>query len=143
MTPSPHSQDHERLKVLAMLHYVVAGLVVALSLLALIFVVIGAIALVSPATFTTGDSDLPPVATGLIFLIVGVGLLLYGLGLAIALVISGRCLGKHRHYWFSVVVACGALTFTPLGTLLGVATLVVLLQDSVRSLYGVSLSARQ
>jgi hypothetical protein len=52
-------------------------------------------------------------------------------------------LGKHRHYWFSVVVACGALTFTPLGTLLGVATLVVLLQDSVRSLYGVSLGARQ
>jgi hypothetical protein len=40
-------------------------------------------------------------------------------------------------------VACGALTFTPLGTLLGVATLVVLLQDSVRSLYGVSLGARQ
>ncbi len=140
MTLSPHSQDHERLKVLAMLHYVVAGLVLAQSLFALIFVVIGALALFSPAAFTPDNSILALVATGLTFLAIGVGLLLYGLVLAIAMIISGRCLGRHQHYWFSFAVACGALLFTPLGTALGIATLVVLLQDSVRQLYGVPLS---
>jgi hypothetical protein len=138
MTLSPPSQDHERLKVLAMLHYVVAGLVLAQSLFALIFVVIGALALVSPAAVPPEGSVLTLLATGLTFLAIGLGLLLYGLALAIAMIISGRCLSKHQHYWFSFAVACGALLFTPLGTALGIATLVVLLQNSVRQLYGMS-----
>ena len=134
-------EDIERLRVLAMLHYLVAGLVLAFSLLALGFVAIGLAALVAPGSLASGDSDLPSAAFGLMFLAIGVGLLLYGLVLAIALIVSGRCLSKQRHYWFSVVVACGALTFTPLGTLLGVATLVLLLQTSVRDLYGIHLDA--
>jgi hypothetical protein len=102
-------------------------------------VAIGVAALVAPGSLVSGDSELPPAAFGLLFLAIGVGLFVYGLVLAIALIYSGRCLGKRKHYWFSVVVACGALTFTPLGTLLGVATLVVLLQTTVRELYGISL----
>jgi hypothetical protein len=131
-------EDIERLRVLAMLHYVVAGLVLAFSLLPLGFVAIGLAGLVAPESLVSGDSELPPAALGLVFLAIGVGLFVYGLILAIALIVSGRYLGKQRHYWFSVVVACGALTFTPLGTLLGVATLVVLLQTSVRELYGIT-----
>jgi len=37
-----------------------------------------------------------------------------------------------------VVIACVALLFTPIGTVLGLITLVILLQDSVRELYGVN-----
>ncbi|MBE9156172.1 hypothetical protein IQ265_04910 [Nodosilinea sp. LEGE 06152] len=142
MTPLPPSQDIERLKVLAMLHYVVAGLVLALALLPLVFVAIGGVVLLAPESMTSGDSELPPLAAGLIFLAIGLALFVYGLVLAIALVVSGGCLRRHKHYWFSVVVACGALTFTPLGTVLGVATLAVLVQESVRELYGVASNCR-
>ncbi|MGG6242046.1 hypothetical protein ACQ4N7_25795 [Nodosilinea sp. AN01ver1] len=137
MTSLPPSQDIERLKVLAMLHYVVAGLVLALALLPLVFVAIGGVVLLAPESMTSGDSELPPFAAGLIFLAIGLALFVYGLVLAIALIVSGGCLRRHKHYWFSVVVACGALTFTPLGTVLGVATLAVLVQESVRELYGI------
>ena len=137
MTTLPPSQDIERLKVLAMLHYVVAGLVLAFALLPLVFVAIGSVVLLAPDSMTSGDSELPPLAAGLIFLAIGLALFVYGLVLAIALIVSGGCLRRHKHYWFSVVVACGALTFTPLGTVLGVATLAVLVQESVRELYGI------
>jgi hypothetical protein len=120
-----------------MLHYVVAGLVLAFAVVPLVFVAIGGVALFAPETLVSGDGELPPLALGLIFFALGLGLFLYGLTLAIALIISGGCLRTHRHYWFSVVVACGALLFTPLGTVLGVATLAVLLQTSVRELYGI------
>lgn len=136
MTTLPPSQDIERLRVLAMLHYVVAGLVLAFALLPLVFVAIGGVVLWAPESLASGDSDLPPFAAGLIFLAIGAALFVYGLALAIALIISGGCLRQRKHYWFSVVVACGALMFTPLGTVLGVATLAVLAQDSVRNLYG-------
>lgn len=142
MTTLPPSQDPrqdvERLRVLAMLHYVVAGLVLAFALLPLVFVAIGGVVLLAPESMVSGDSELPPFAAGLVFMAIGLALFLYGLVLAIALIISGGCLRRHKHYWFSFVVACGALLFTPLGTLLGLATLVVLLQESVRELYGVS-----
>ncbi|MEA5448678.1 hypothetical protein VB780_08885 [Leptolyngbya sp. CCNP1308] len=137
MASLPPSRDIERLRVLAMLHYVVAGLVLAVTLMSLIFVVAGGMVLLTPESVTSGDSELPPLAAGLIFVVIGGALFLYGLVLAIALIVSGGCLRRHKHYWFSVVVACGALLFTPLGTVLGVATLVVLLQESVRELYGI------
>ncbi|MGB3199829.1 MAG: hypothetical protein WBA99_02940 [Nodosilinea sp.] len=138
MTTLPPGQDIERLKVLAMLHYVVAGLVLALALLPLVFVAIGGVVLLAPETMTSGDSELPPVAAGLIFLAIGLALFVYGLVLAIALIISGGCLRRHKHYWFSVIVACGSLFFTPLGTVLGIATLAVLVQESVRTLYEIT-----
>lgn len=141
MTPLPPSQDIERLRVLSMLHYVVAGLVLAFALLPLVFVAIGGAVLLAPESLTSGDSELSPVAGGLIFLAIGASLFVYGLVLAIALIVSGGCLRRHKHYWFSVVVACGALTFTPLGTVLGVATLAVLVQESVRELYGITSSS--
>ncbi|PSR15712.1 hypothetical protein C8255_21645 [filamentous cyanobacterium CCP3] len=140
MTSLPPSQDIERLKVLAMLHYVVAGLVLALALLPLVFVAIGGVVLLAPESMTGGDSEVPPAAVGLIFVAIGLALFVYGLVLAIALIVSGGCLRRHKHYWLSVVVACGALTFTPLGTVLGVATLAVLVQEPVRALYGLESS---
>ncbi len=138
MTMLPSSQDVERLRVLAMLHYVVAGLVLAFALLPLVLVAIGGVVLLAPESLGSGDSELPPLAAGVIFLAIGLALFLFGLVLAIALIVSGGCLRRHKHYWFSVVVACGALIFTPLGTVLGIATLAVLVQESVRELYGIA-----
>ena len=137
--PGP-GQDLERLRVLAMLHYVVAGLVLAVSLLPLVFVAAGLAVMQAPVE--TASDQLPAWLAGAMFVVVGLALVLYGLVLAIALIISARCLRQHKHYWFSLVVGGGALLFAPLGTVLGVATLAVLLQESVRQLYGVAPSGK-
>lgn len=50
-------------------------------------------------------------------------------------VISGVCLRARKHRTFSLVVAGINCLHLPLGTVLGVFTIVVLLRDSVRELY--------
>ncbi|NMF86263.1 hypothetical protein [Nodosilinea sp. P-1105] len=137
-TRPSHAQDRERLKVLSIFHFIVAGLVLALSLFSLIFVAIGGAVLLDPASLGTTDNDPPAALAGVIFLVIGAAFLLYGFILAVALVLSGRWLRQQKHYWYSVVIACVALLFTPIGTVLGLITLVILLQDSVRELYGVN-----
>lgn len=50
-------------------------------------------------------------------------------------VISGFCLRARKHRTFSLVVAGINCLHLPLGTVLGVFTIVVLVRDSVRELY--------
>jgi hypothetical protein len=50
-------------------------------------------------------------------------------------VISGLCLRARKYRAFSLVVACVNCLHIPLGTVLGVFTIVVLVRDSVRELY--------
>lgn len=49
--------------------------------------------------------------------------------------ISGFCLRARKARTFSIVVACINCIYMPLGTALGVFTIVVLVRDSVRELY--------
>ncbi|MFM6408142.1 MAG: hypothetical protein ACKPGT_27195, partial [Microcystis sp.] len=55
---------------------------------------------------------------------------------AIATIVSGRFLKRRQRYWFSFVMACILCLFTPLGTILGVFTIIVLSRQSVKELYG-------
>ena len=58
--------------------------------------------------------------------------------LAVMLVLSGRSLLTHRSHSFCVKVAAIVCVFVPLGTALGVSTLLVLNRSSVRGLFGVN-----
>jgi hypothetical protein len=49
---------------------------------------------------------------------------------------SGICIRRRRHRMLSVVLACLACLNVPLGTMLGVFTLVMLTRPSVKALYG-------
>lgn len=60
---------------------------------------------------------------------------LWGVAMAILNVVSGYCLGRHRQRMFSMVVAGLNCLRLPLGTVLGVFTLMILTRDSVRQLY--------
>ncbi len=50
-------------------------------------------------------------------------------------VVSGWCLWKRKSRTFSLVVAAFNCVHMPIGTVLGVFTIVVLVRDSVRELY--------
>ncbi len=52
--------------------------------------------------------------------------------------ISGWCIARRRAWTFSVVVAGLDLLYLPLGTVLGIFTLIVLLRGSVSTLYAES-----
>lgn len=67
----------------------------------------------------------------------GIGLfgLIFGMSLAVALFLTGRWLAARKHPTFCFVVSCIQCINMPLGTLLGVFTIIVLNRPSVRALF--------
>src|SRR5262249_5603685 len=100
------NQDAEYLRLLAIFHYVVAGLAALFSLFPLIYTTIGAIFVfvARHRTLKPGD-ELPPEFLGWIFVGTGSFLFLLGIAMAICVLIAGRCLSRRKGYLFALVTA--------------------------------------
>ena len=135
ITSGQRKIDADHLKLLSIFHFVGAGL----ALLGILFLV-GHFAIFqaffSNPKMWQNQSQMPlPAEFFAIFkwfyLVFGLWFLASG-----ALnVISGFCLRAKKHRTFSLVVAGINCAHVPLGTVLGVFTIVVLIRDSVRELY--------
>lgn len=126
--------DEEHLKLLAIFHYVGGGLTAVFACLPLIHLGMGIVMLISPDFF--GDNGkLPPPFLAWMFVALGVIFFLLGEALAICMILAGRFLSHRSNYWFPFVVACVECMFVPVGTVLGVFTILVLARDSVKQLF--------
>ena len=130
------NQDKEHLRLLAIFHYIVAGLAALFSLFPLLYTTIGAI-FISVARHGTPKpgEELPPEFLGWIFVGVGSFLFLVGIAMAICILIAGRCLSRHRCYSFALVMACIECLFVPFGTILGVFTIIALSRESAKAFF--------
>ena len=128
------NQDQEHLRLLSIFHYVMAGLACLLPLFSLIYIGLGAAMLSGkmPSSSSSAHSD---VISGWIF--VGVGSVFFVMGLvgAILNIFAGRALAKRERRTLCLVVAGLNCLHMPLGTLLGVFTLIVLGRPSVQALF--------
>ncbi|MCD9029261.1 hypothetical protein LDO26_13745 [Luteimonas sp. BDR2-5] len=126
------SADADQLRLLSIFHYILGGLTALLALFPVIHLVIG-IALLGGHL---APDDAESRFVGALF--VGVAALFIGCGLVLAglLLYAGRCLATRRHHLFCTVVAGVSCALMPLGTVLGVFTLVVLLRPSVKASFG-------
>jgi len=130
------SQDREHLQMLAIFHYVVAGLAALFSFFPLLYTTVGAVFIFAArhGTAKPGE-DLPPEFLGWIFAVLGSLLFLIGIAMAICILIAGRSLALCKRYSFAFVMACIECLFIPFGTILGAFTIVVLSRESVRELF--------
>ena len=130
------NQDKEHLRLLAIFHYIVAGLAALFSFFPLLYTTIGAIFIfvARHGTAKPGE-ELPPEFLGWIFVGLGSFLFLLGITMAICILITGRCLSRFKCYSFTLVMACVECLFIPFGTILGVFTIIVLSRESVRALF--------
>ncbi len=132
------NKDLEHLRLLSIFHYVVGGLLAIIACIPFIHLSIG-IAFLSGAIpnppHRAGEPDFPVQMFGLLFTIIPAIFILLGWTLAICTIIAGRKLSKHKSYIFCFVIAAILCAFTPFGTVLGVFTILVLLRDSVKSLF--------
>ena len=133
-------QDEQHLKILSILHYVYAGLIAVGSLLGLLYVFIGIMFITSPPPTPPGQPP-PPTEFGWFFICIGGSVTLIGWIMAFFVALGGRFLGRRQHWVFCLVVACVVCLNMPLGTLLGVFTIIVLVRPTVKDLFG-SLPAR-
>lgn len=130
------NQDTEHLRLLAIFHYVVAGLAALFSLFPLIYTTIGAIfVFVARHGTPKPGEELPPEFLGWIFVGIGSFLFLLGIVMAICILIAGRSLALRKRYSFALAVACVECLFVPFGTILGVFTIVALSRESVKALF--------
>ena len=129
------NQDESQLNSLAIAHYVVGGFMILISCLPLIHVIMGSMFIWGWCGNLPETSDPIPPFFGWIFFIVGIVAFVLAQVTSILVILSGRCLMKRKRYIFSFIMACLACFFVPLGTLLGIFTIIVLSRDSVKQLY--------
>ena len=127
--------DADQLKLLSVFHFVGAGFALLGILFLLAHFALFHAFLSDPKMWQNQKQQPPPAEFFAIFkwlyLIFGAWFLASG----ILNVISGLCLRARTHRTFSLVVAGVNCLHIPIGTLLGVFTIIVLLRDSVRETY--------
>lgn len=136
-------RDDEHLRLLAIFFYISAALHAVLGCLPTLHVTIGLMMLLAPGNFGPSQGeDVFLRAIGLMFTIVAGAIILVSWALALANVLTGRFLSERRHLAFCRAVAIVECLFVPLGTLLGVFTLVVLTRPSIVAQFDAAANAR-
>ena len=128
-------KDVSTLDLLGILHYVLAGIIGLFSSFFILYIVMGVATLTMTFPGNGPQEMQPPAFMGWFFIVPGAITVLLDWGLAIVTFLSGRKLRQRKHRTFSVVVAAIECVFMPLGTVLGVFTLMTLMKPSVREAY--------
>lgn len=128
------TQDEDHLRLLSIFHYVLGGVAGLFAFFPIIHLVFGLIFVFSPEKFEGGNGA-PPVVLGWLFVIVAAGIMTMGWIFAACVVAAGRFLAKRKHHTFCLVMGGVECLFMPLGTVLGVFTLIVLMRESVKALF--------
>lgn len=129
---STPAQDNEQLRLLSILYYVWGGLGAVFSCLGGIWLLVMSGFFVAAAHNQNGP---PAAVAGLIGVVGGIAIVL-SLVLAGLSLWAGKCLADRRSYTLCIVVACLTCLSFPLGTALGVFTLIVLSRSTVKPLFG-------
>ena len=128
------NQDEEHLRLLSIFHYVVGGMTALFACFPCIHLGLG-IALVTGMLPVQPGQQRMDLLIGWIFIVVASVIILVGWSLAIAILFAGRFLVRRTQYMYCFVVAAIECIFMPFGTILGVFTIIVLSQPSVKVLF--------
>ena len=113
--------------------YIVHGVIVMLfSLLPIVHISIG-VAMLSGAF--DSEKNPPPEFMGWFFVVGGLTIMISGMTLGMLSFVVARYLRLHVKHTFCFVVACITCVFQPLGTILGVFSIIVLIRESVKQLF--------
>jgi hypothetical protein len=132
---SDFQKDREHLKMLSIFYFVLCGLNSIGLFFGVVYIAMGLAMVVGSSG---GGPNAPPPAIG--FMIAGIGLVVtvFVGGIATCVGLTGYCLRKRKWYTFCLVTACCICVNVPVGTLLGIFTILVLQRESVKELFRAS-----
>lgn len=125
------NETDKQLDLLGLFHFILGGLTALFACLPLIHVGVGAALLLG--TFDSGEAA--PRFVGWIFVLMGSLFVLGGWALAAAMIAAGRMLRRRKSRTACQVIAALECLLMPLGTLLGVFTIMALSQDRAQELF--------
>ena len=125
------SFDKDTLHILAIFHYVIAGFVGLIACIPLIHLTVGISILVG------GISTDEPVmgVAGAFFVVIASIIILIGWGMAYFIFYAGKNLDRQTKYQVCMIGGGVLCIFLPLGTILGVFTLLALQDQEVKELF--------
>lgn len=125
------SQEEQNLNLLSTFHYIMGALTALFACIPIIHLVVGI------AMFAGGfnGGDIAPRIIALIFIILAAVIILVGWIFAILIIICGRRLKQRRSYNYCLVIAFMECLIVPIGTVLGIFSIVTLTRDSVKQLF--------
>jgi amino acid transporter len=126
------AEDEQQLKLLSILHYVMAGLMALFACFPIVHFVLGGMMLVLPFASSDPAAGAPPAIVGGMFMLIAGAFMVLGWAWVACLVVAARSLAQRRRRVFCMVVGgMMAATCVPLGTMLGIFTIIVLQRPSV------------
>jgi hypothetical protein len=128
------NRDEEHLRLLSIFYYVKGGLTALGACFFGIYILIGIVVLAIPKPLGSPGQHNDAIA-GIMLMFIGVCAGLIVAAIAGLEIFVGRCLNQKKHYTFCVVMAGVSCIFFPLGTILGVFSLVVLLRPTVKPIF--------
>lgn len=130
-TPDPISETHDHLKLLGIFYYLIA--LMAVPALILLFSQGWVFDWMMKEAQAQGAEDsIEP-----LFRAAQVSLILLAIVHLIAWIYVGNCFRKHKHHTLCIVAAAFSCLSFPLGTVLGVFSLIVLTKPAAKTLFGV------
>lgn len=126
------AKDEKQLDQLSLGFKIYAAINALFSSFPIIHLIIG-IMIVSGAL--DGGTDAPPEFFGWFFIIIASFFILIGYAVSICNFFAGRFLKERRNYTFCFVMSCINCTFMPIGTVLGIFSILVLARDSVKEIF--------
>jgi len=128
------NNDEEHLRLLSLGHYIVAAITGLFSLFPILHIAMGIAMILGKLPESQGNQA--PAFVGWLFLGLGAAFVIAGLSMAACLALAGKFLAQRRRHLFCTITAAVSCSFMPLGTILGVLTLIVLQRPSVKQLFG-------
>lgn len=129
----PQTDDVQHLKLLSIFHYIVAGITFLFGCIPIIHLVMGIAMMFGGMTDNRGQQ--PPFIFGLLFTCIPACFICFAWAVAVCMALTGTRLKARTHYQFCFVVACVECIFMPLGTVLGIFTILVLNRPSVKAMF--------
>ena len=124
----------EHVRLLAIFHYVLAGITALFACCPLIHVTVGIVMAFFPEKFASHGQQ-PPAFMGWFFIVIGGMFILAGWALAVCILFAGKFLSRKIHYHYCLVIACIECAFAPFGVILGVFSIIILMRPSVKALF--------
>ena len=128
------NEDLEHLNLLSIFHYIVAGISALLFSFPLFHLFFGLAMVTGWGDFSEGEPAMR--LAGWFMIAFAVIFMTLGWGYSVCLALAGSYLKRRTRYTFCLVMAGLSCLFAPLGTVLGVFTLIVLMRPSVKALFG-------
>ena len=127
--------DQHHLNLLSIFHYVLGGMLYVFGLFPVLHFMMGVLMLTGALGADNPEDEAALRILGCMFVLLPIVFVAGAWTLATLVIIAGRKLARHLSYTFCLVIAGIECIFMPLGTILGVFTIIVLSRPGVKSLF--------